>query len=169
MNQGRYVTLRLLEIECGYPTYYDKELEPSFKALDEEYNSFMRCKTNIEHISGGDLNLLKIKYVELLVSITKSPPNVDINVTFAVFMLSRDYVVHFQNQRNGMFATAICYWVGNFIDSNHIELREPRDSLYYKREYFMIHVNHVVVASLALSRRVFGLDTFFKLFYRVSF
>lgn len=167
MNLGRYVTLRLLEIECGFPPCYDKEMEAIFKLLNEEFISAMRHKTEIEHISGGDLDLLRRKYVDLVVDITKSPPKIDVNVVYAVFMLSRDYIVYFQNQRNGMFAMAVSYWLGDFIDSSAVEITAPRNTLFYKRKCFMELVNHVVVTSFSFSCRVFRVNSFLELFYKI--
>ena len=163
MNVGTYIGLRLLEVECNFPSYFDNCLEVYFTRLDEEYASFARCKTKIREITGGDLTMLKTFYVSLLCEVTKTPPEFNIDVIFKVFMLSRDYIQYLKLQRNGMFAMTICIWLGEFINNcGEVNWNEDRKSFFYQTKRFMIILNVVIddtINNVLYSIKKFAVDS----------
>ena len=169
MEQGKYVTLRLLENECGFPPYYEERMETGFRILDAEFNSRNRAMLTNVKIDGDDLVEIKEKYDEMIADITQYNSTVSNEEMFAVFLMSREYIFQFQAQRNGMFAMAICHWVGEFIDTRFVGLIMPRDRCCYKNKSVLEFVNHVFVTSVIYSCRLFGGNRFFNLFYKISF
>ena len=169
MNPGRYVALRLLEIECGFPSYYDEILEPYFISLDEEYSSSLRVETLIKDISGPTLVQVKNSYIELLCRVTKSPPQINIDTMYAVFMLSRDYIKHYQIQRNALYAIAICHWVGNFIDESDVERDAPCHSLFYEKKQVISLMNYGFDFVISSIYKLFRINRLYNIFCRIFF
>ena len=153
MDPGRYVGLKLLEVECGFPSYFDAELEHYYTCLDEEYNSYLRTQALIEDLSGATLVQVKENYINLLCSIANSPPQFNSDTVYDAFMLTRDYIRYYQMQRNGLYAVALCYWLGNFIDKCNIDWTLRENHIYDKGTRL---ANYVTQSVFSTVRRLFG-------------
>lgn len=150
MNVGTYIGLRLLEVECKFPSYFDEGLEAYFTCLDEEFDSFLRCQTRIQEIAGGDLSTLKTLYISLLCEITKTPPEFNVDVIFEAFMMSRDYIRYFKLKQNGMFAMAICIWLGEFINNcGEVNWNKDRNTFFYQTKRIAIILNTVIDSTVS--------------------
>ena len=82
---------------------------------------------------------------------------------YAVFMLSRDYIKHYQIQRNALYAIAICHWVGNFIDESDVERDAPCHSLFYKKKQEISLMNHGFDFVISSTYKLFTINKLYNI------
>ena len=137
---GRYVCLRLLEIECGFPTTYNDKIEHYFKELDSEYNFFKdQLPTSYTFPMAKSIEELNQHYIGLMDGvmqgarrITSLQRGLDITAVYSMFIITRWYVQFYKSKRHGDFAMALCFWLKTLIGLWDIDWDEPRNTKFYK-------------------------------------
>lgn len=132
---SNYVCLRLLEVECGFPSVYNETLEAHFKELDDEFNYCKHTFSVYQLPMAKDFIELDEHYMALLRGIMSEHPSqvVDATAAYTIFLITRNLIQFYKYHHKSEFAMVVCFRMRNFLRYCTIDWDEPRNTYFYRR------------------------------------